>query len=299
LNLGYAVRLGPGSLNFSILHGGPFPDTTVITATYGMGLGKRGYGTFSAVKGDGQSGQSFSYNQSMPSASTGLGYQLQAQTSVLGGATLSGSATEQLQDATLSEAFFHGQDSTLVSTDLAGSIDFVDHGISFARSIGGGFGVVELPGFPGVPVYANGQEVGRTDGQGRLVLPELQPYQVNEITLGDEDLPIGVDLVTSSVEIAPYGLSPAIGRFEIKSAGGVSLTIVDSQGAVLPAGTKVATADGKQHWVVAFDGVAFFDGVSAGQGHFIATPPAGACSFDLSLPKDMTKLPDLGRTICR
>jgi hypothetical protein len=45
----------------------------------------------------------------------------------------------------------------------------------------------------------------------------------------------------------------------VKSAGGVSLTLVDSQGAVLPVVTKIVTADGKIHRVVAFDGLAYLE----------------------------------------
>lgn len=298
-SLGYVRRIWRGALNISVLHSGPSPDATLITAAYGMPLGGRGYGSASAVKGNGESNQSISYNQSLPSTATGFGYQLQAQASALGGTTFSGGATEQLENATVSQQFFHGQDSTFVSTDVAGSIDFVDHGISFARTIGGGFGVVELPGYAGVPVYANGQEVGRTNALGRLILPQLQPYQENDITLGAEDLPIGVDLVTSSLQIAPYGLSPGIGRFTVKSAGGVSLTVVDSMGTVLPAGTKVVGAGGEQQWVVALDGMLYLDGVLPGDQRFTAATATASCSFELSIPKNTTELPDLGRTVCR
>jgi outer membrane usher protein len=224
---------------------------------------------------------------------------VQAQTPAGGAATYDAQATEQLKDVTVSQQFFHGQDSSLFSTDVAGSIDFVDGKISLARTIGQGFGLVELPGYPGVLVYANGQEIGRTDGQGRLILPQLQPYQANDITLGTQDFPIGVDLVKSELEIAPYGLSPAIARFVVKGAGGVTLTLVDAQGAPLAAGTKILTADGKHQWIVGFDGLAYLDGVAAGTQHFSAATPTAACSFDLAIPKDTAQLPDLGRTTCR
>ena len=297
--LTYGRSLGPGDLTFDILHSGRSPVTTTATALYRVRLGARGQATVSAVTGNGQSGQTVSYSQSLPNRPTGFGYQVEAETSPVAGAIYTANATEQLQNATVSQQFIHGPYSTLVSTDIAGSIDFVDHGVSMARTIEQGFGVVELPGYPGVPVFANGQEVGRTDARGRFILTQLEPYQPNEITLGGQGLPIGSDLVASALRIAPSGLSPAIARFALKSTGGITLTLVDSQGAVLPAGTKVVTADGTLHWIVAFDGQAFLQGAAEGKQGFTATTSTGTCSFELSVPKDTRQLPDLGVIVCR
>jgi len=301
-DLTYGRRLGPGNLNINLLHSGPFPATTLITATYSftMQIGARGHAGLTAVRGKGESGQTVTYDQSLPNdSSTGIAYQLQAQTLENVAPTFGASATEQLAKATVSQQVFHGQDTTIVSADVAGSIDFVDGAVGLARTVGQGFGVVELPGYPGVRVYSNGQEVGRTDARGRLILNQLQPYQANEITVEGEDLPIGVDLGASVAEIVPYRLSPGIARFGVKAGGGVSLTLVDPQGAVLPAGTKIVAANGNLRWIVALDGMAYLDSVAAGKQRFTATTSTGTCSFELTIPKDTTQLPDLGRTVCR
>ena len=298
-DLNYGRPLWRGRLNIDVLHTGPAPATTIVTASYSMQLGARGYATVSAARGDGASGPLASYNEALPNTPTGFAYELQAQHTLAAGTTVIANATAQLTNATVSQQYFRDRSSTLVATDVAGSVDFVDHVVSTARTIGQGFGVVELPGYPGVLVYVNGQEVGRTDAHGRLVLPQLQPYQANEITLAPQDLPIGVDLASSALELAPDGLSPAIARFVVKSAGGVSLILADAQGAILPTGTKIASADGKQQWIVELDGLAYLAGVAAGKQRFTATSPTATCSFELVIPKDTTQLPDFGRTVCR
>jgi outer membrane usher protein len=299
-DLTYGRPLWGGRLNVDILHTGPSPATTLVTATYSLQLGARGWGTLSAARGgDGASGQLVSYTQALPNSPTGFAYGLQAQRSVAAGATYAANASEQLTNATISQQFFRGQDTTLVTADVAGSVDFVDHSVIMARSIGQGFGLVELPGYPGIPVYVSGQEVGRTDAHGLLVLPQLQPYQTNDIMLAAQDLPIGVDLATSALQIAPYGLSPGIARFIVKSAGGVSITLVDSRGAAWPTGTKILSADGKQTWLVALDGVAYLSGVQSGRQRFTASAGAASCSFEINVPGDTARLPDLGRTACR
>jgi hypothetical protein len=105
-------------LSIDLLHSGPSAATTIATATYSMPLGARGYGTVSAVTGEGESGQTVSYSQSPPSSPTGFAYQLDAQTSPVAGASYAASATDQLQNATVSQQFFHGPNSTQVSTDV-------------------------------------------------------------------------------------------------------------------------------------------------------------------------------------
>jgi outer membrane usher protein len=295
----YGRPLLGGHLDVSVLHNGSFPATTTVNATFGRQIGARGYASISTQQSKGQSAQTFSLGESAPDAATGLAYQLQAQTSAAGGGTYTLNTTEQLPRATVNQQIFRGTDTTSVETDVAGSLTFIDGEISAARSIGQGFGVVELPGYPRVNVYANGQNVGSTDSHGRLVLTQLQPFQTNEVTVSASDLPIGVDLVTSAVEIAPFGLSPGIGRFVVKSAGGVSLTLVDAAGAVLPPGTQIASGDGRQRWLTAFDGMAYLEGVAAGKQHLKAATARATCSFEIVVPKDTTRLPDLGRAVCR
>jgi hypothetical protein len=66
-----------------------------------------------------------------------------------------------------------------------GSAAVVDGNFGLTRRIGRSFGLVDLPGFPNVRVYLDNREAGTTDASGKLMLPNLRPYEPNRIRLAD------------------------------------------------------------------------------------------------------------------
>ena len=67
-------------------------------------------------------------------------------------------------------------------------------GRALSRRIGRAFGLVDLPGFPDVRVYLDNREAGRTDADGRLLLPGLRPYESNRVRLEVDDLPLDAEI---------------------------------------------------------------------------------------------------------
>jgi outer membrane usher protein len=144
--------------------------------------------------------------------------------------------------------------------NLTGSLANVDGEFGLTRRLGRAFGVVDLPGYPDVTVYLENREVGRTDADGSLFLPRLNPYQANRIRVRAEDLPLTAELKSEELIAVPFDRSGVRLAFAIKDQRTALATLLDGVGEPLPAGLELASADGQVVAQVADRGLAYVQG---------------------------------------
>ncbi|MEK5773154.1 fimbria/pilus outer membrane usher protein, partial [Acinetobacter variabilis] len=75
------------------------------------------------------------------------------------------------------------QDQIAVRTNIRGGIAMVGNGLLPSRYIDSSFAVVRVPGFSDVRVYAENQQVARTNSKGDALIPRLRPYERNQISI--------------------------------------------------------------------------------------------------------------------
>ena len=81
-------------------------------------------------------------------------------------------------------------------------------------------------------VQLNGEDAGRTASDGRLVIPNLAPYHVNEIGLDGGDLPIDLSVSEMKLTILPAQWSGSCVSFDVVPLRAVFGTMVLVRGAV-------------------------------------------------------------------
>jgi outer membrane usher protein len=90
-----------------------------------------------------------------------------------------------------------------------------------------GFALVRVPEVKGVRAYVSHQELGRTDGRGDLLVPNLLAYYGNQISIADADVPADRTLSYKQLLLATPYRGGAIAEFpatrEWRVAGSVSL----------------------------------------------------------------------------
>jgi outer membrane usher protein FimD/PapC len=72
----------------------------------------------------------------------------------------------------------------------SGGIAYVGGSLGLSRPVADSFGLVRVGGLEGVRVYRNGQEIGRTDGAGKVFVPDLSSYYENQVSIDDRDVPM-------------------------------------------------------------------------------------------------------------
>ena len=165
-----------------------------LTALYTMPLGPRRSASVELLKRSGDYGARGMFRQTRGASDLGLDYRLAAEAGTpRQQRSRRGSATSPTMGAAdLAVERFDGDNA--LRAGVNGSVALIDGEVAVSRRIDRAFGLVNLPGFPDVRVYLDNREAGRTDADGRLLLPGLRPYESNRVRLEVDDLPLDAEI---------------------------------------------------------------------------------------------------------
>lgn len=179
-----------------------------------------------------------------------------------------------------------------------GGIAWVAGSLAFSRPVTDSFGIVEVGHLPGIRVYHSAQEIGRTDAQGRIFLPNLGSYQANRVAIDDRDIPIEYMIGEKELNVSPPLRSGSLIRFEVSRVQALTGHLRVRLGAAsLPAeylDLHVMVNGKAEVFPTGKDGELYLENLKAGL-HRVHFEFAGRpCEFDLSVPESQEMLIELG-----
>jgi outer membrane usher protein len=185
----------------------------------------------------------------------------------------------------------------------AGAVTRVGDEWGLSRPIYDSYGLVKVEGVPGVRVYANNVEVGRTDAQGKLFIPRLASYFDNPIAIEDKDLPIDVIVPRTRYIVSPPLRSGVLVDFAARRVRAVTGRLaLRRRGERVPfsdATGEVAVPGGKPVPVYAArDGSIYVEGLESGTYRGEVAGRLGRCAFALRVPVTAEAVTDLGELEC-
>lgn len=243
-------------------------------------------------------------HKSLP-VGNGVGYRVQAHSiepAAPGGEPLStGSATVQYQSRSARwEMTAEGANDrpSRFAGGAAGAFVFVDRTLVTARPVEQSFALVRVPGVSGVRVYASNQEVGRTNRNGILLVPNLLPYYGNRIGIEYLDVPMSHHVGATERVVAPPVRGAAAVEFPVRIRRTVvgSLDFMEGGTRVIPSygEIRVTTKDGTAVSPIGKDGEFYFESLPAGK-HVATVEFAGrTLRLPLKVPAGTTLSADLG-----
>jgi outer membrane usher protein len=135
------------------------------------------------------------------------------------GTTAFGAFDWNLRPATLSlfaSSESTGSGSSFLQADLSGALVGMAGYFGPTRQISDAFVLARLGvPQPGVQIFLNNQPQGRTDDQGRLLIPQVSSFGRQEVSLNDQDLGIQYTLHERQRPIAPAFRSGTVVDFGI------------------------------------------------------------------------------------
>jgi outer membrane usher protein len=186
--------------------------------------------------------------------------------------------------------------------EASGSVVLVGKDVYFTQPLNQSFAVLEVPGAAGVRGYFNNREMGRTDANGRLFIPNLFPYQSNRLSIAAEDLPIDYELEAEELTLAPPTRGGAVVMFpvhRIRFVRGWIERRVDWRFAMLKDGTlSVATSKGTFVSPIGNGGEFEFDGLPEGEWEGSVRSTDGSCRVALVVGPSNEPVQSLGAVIC-
>ncbi|QJU56994.1 fimbrial biogenesis outer membrane usher protein [Sphingomonas sp. AP4-R1] len=183
------------------------------------------------------------------------------------------------------------------SVQVDGSLVAAGGGIFAANRIGQAFAVVTHAG-PHVEVIQGGARMGKTNGAGRALLPDLIPYYTQRLAIDPASLPDGWEPeATERFAVAGYRQG-AVVDFGAKIVRGAILVLQDADGRPIPPG-YVAQVQGGEPATVGYGGETYVRGLGPSNRISIDLGPRGTCTA--SFPYDMAgpAQPKIGPLACR
>lgn len=201
-----------------------------------------------------------------------------------GGTAASVNAGYRAPWAVLGASYGTGNGYSQASFNMNGAVVAHAGGVTFGQPMGDTVALVHAPGAAGAHVE-NAPGVTVND-DGYALVPYLTPYQMDTIRLDPQGLPLGVQLASTSANVAPYDGAVVQVDFKTQYGRAVIATITLPNGKLAPFGTQVLDAKGDTVGVVGQGGRALLR-VHHDHGRLhldaFAMNPEG-CAFSYVLP---------------
>ncbi|TBR39592.1 MULTISPECIES: fimbria/pilus outer membrane usher protein [Dyella] len=169
------------------------------------------------------------------------------------------------------------------SMEWLGAVVFMDGRMKPARTVQDAFALVSTSGQAGVPVLHDNRVIGTTDGGGHFLVPDLNAYQINRVSIDAMNIPLGAQIEQTRMAVVPQAQSGVLARFGITHRPGAYLLLRDVDGKPLPPGLRVRHAESGAETVTGYDGATYVEDVHA-SNRLIVEGPGRHCivRFDAS-----------------
>ena len=299
LTLAYSVPIGRvANFGLNLQHiFGDIPSNTLL-ATVVIPFGPLTTGSIGIERhseaGSADTARSLFLQKSLP-IGEGFGYRLQAtESNVLGGLA----AQTRIGTYTAEVSRTEDTNDTAVRLGAIGGIGTMGGYTFLARNMTDSFGIVRVADFPKVRVLQDNQVITRTDEAGYAVVPRLRPYDRNQITIDQRDLPFDATMGALRLDAVPYYRSGVLLNFPVQRVRAAVLTIVLEDGSAIPSGA-VARVEGKdQDFPIALRGELYVEGMQTAN-RIAITWKNQACTIEVPYPTGDDPLPDLGSFVCK
>ena len=235
---------------------------TILSASYFRPLQRRGasmrLNAFKDVTGDGGYGVSFGISLPVGPASHASAGLKRDRTGAIGSvASLSRSAdrnsgsfgyrinlseNSRALDATYQSRYGRGNmalrdngSGASASATFEGAFVVAGGGLFAGNKISDGFAIVDL-GVPDVPVKLNNRVVAQTGMFGRAMVPDLQSFRLNRISVDPLDLPLEANLMVTAQDVVPARNSGVLVNFRGATDSSALVVLNDTAGTFLEPG---------------------------------------------------------------
>jgi outer membrane usher protein len=193
-----------------------------------------------------------------------------------------------------------GSGANAIRLGASGSIGWMEELAFASRRIDqGAFAIVKVGDIPNIPVSLSNQVAAITNAQGLALVPNLLPYQSNQLTLNPDQLPFDVEIHGVREMVVPYARSGAFVNFPVKRSRNALVVLQQLGGSPVPAGARVVVTPGDQEFIVARRGEVYLMDLAA-DSRIAVRWKDGGCQLPLKLPPRVpdAEAPHIGPLIC-
>jgi outer membrane usher protein len=309
--LSYSTPLGSRRMNFtaslSHMKSGAGPSRNEVFLGLNVFL-DGDYSAAASVRRDRQNhSESLQFTKNQP-IGEGLGYMLSLDGYNAG--TQSTQSRSQLQynaPAAVLRAEFgqyidQGRRAEDQRVSVAGGVVYAGGHFGMSRPISDSYAIVKVGDVAGVGISVDGQAVGKTDSKGLAVLPTLNAYYENSVSISPGALPMEYALPATVKRVSPLPRSGAFVDFEVTKTQAFSGKLISRIGGTAKAvefQEIVLNIGGKlQRLPTGRGGEFYVENLAPGSYPAVVSIRGQQCLFDLNIPKSDDMFVDLGGLDC-
>lgn len=172
--------------------------------------------------------------------------------------TLRSAAVSHRMSAARLEATVNQDDNGVRGTaEVEGAVAMLGGDMYASNRIDDSFAVVDAHA-AGVRVLRENVQIGKTNEDGKILIPNLSAYNRNKVSIDPMDLPLNAEIATTYDYVTPSFKSGVYVEFDVKKATPSGLVILqDASGTLLPAGAEGYVEGSDEPFIVGYDGRAF------------------------------------------
>jgi outer membrane usher protein len=159
------------------------------------------------------------------------------------------------------------------------------------------FAVVSTGDVAGVPVMYENRLVGRTNSHGKLLIPSLQSFQDNRLSVDSTLLPPDIEVGRTAITVRPADRSGVSVDFGIQKVNAALITLHDGTGRSIPLGS-IAKVEGADDQPVGHDGAAYVTGLKPSNRVEVALPDGTSCAVQFDYQPVSGDIPLIGPLRC-
>jgi outer membrane usher protein len=185
------------------------------------------------------------------------------------------------------------------TAQIDGSIAVAGGGVFFGNRIDDAFAVVNA-GVPDVAVQYENRPIGVTNKSGMLLVPYLNSYQKNKISIDPKNLPVDADIPKTREVVVPADRSGVVVDFGVSEAPKAALvTFVGKNGEPLKVGAQVRLEGAEQSFVVGYDGQAYIRGLAQHNVATIYAPEGDSCRAEFEYTPKSGEQVQINNVVCQ
>lgn len=189
------------------------------------------------------------------------------------------------------------EESSRGYAQVSGSVVGAD-GLHLAPKSPASYGLVVV-NEPGVRVFRENRLVGRTDRDGRLLVPGLRAYEDNRLSLAPEDLPLNATIRHTEVNVVPGRRQALIADFETSRQRYLLTHLRREDGEPVPAGARLRIAGHEREFMVGRGGLIYVPAPASGELTMDVGWQQGSCRARIHLSDDVTGRLEQETLLCR
>lgn len=216
-----------------------------------------------------------------------------------GNSARSVSANYRTRLAQLSGSVEQSGDQGRLTGTIEGSVVAAGGGVFLANRVDDAFAVVKAGG-PNVDVSVNSRRVAKTNSRGRALVPSLDSYRRNRISIDPANLSFDLQPDQTEAIVIPADRSGAVVDFGVSKVDAAIVSLTGPDGKSVPLGAAVQLDGSSQSTVAGYDGRTYLTGLSGRNSITVTLPEnAGTCHATFDYAAKPGAQPEIGPIPCR